>query len=161
MKRITIWAIVGVVVALTGFIIVRAEAGGRNGWCGRGCHHAGPLGFLIHDLKLSDAQRAQINALWQVERPILSTQIRELLAENKAMSAMSLQESPDQSKVEEMAQREATTIAALLMEKERLQAKIYGTVLNPEQRSKAVELQRRWESHLDHAVDHLDRQPAK
>jgi Spy/CpxP family protein refolding chaperone len=161
MKRITIWTIATVAVVLTGLIIVRAEAWGRNDWRAHEWHHAWPGKYLARELNLSDAQKTQIKALLQAERPIFSAQIRELLAENKAMNAMSVQESPDQKKLDEMAQREATTIAALLTEKQHLQTKIYSTVLNSDQRAKAIELQKRWESRLDHVVDRLETQPAR
>lgn len=159
MKRITIWCTVVVVLGLMAFIIVRAEARGRRGWCGHGWHRPGPLGYLAHDLKLSDAQRAQIRTLWQTERPTLSANIHEFLVENKEMNALAAQQNPDQSKVDEIAHRQATTIAALLVEKEQLQSKIYTTVLNPEQRARADELQKKWQSRLDDAADRLGTQP--
>jgi Spy/CpxP family protein refolding chaperone len=69
------------------------------------------------------------------------------------MNAMSVAENPDMGRVQAIADRESTTIAALLMEKTQLQSKIYRTVLNPEQRAKADELLKKWESRLDHAAD--------
>jgi Spy/CpxP family protein refolding chaperone len=161
MKRITIWSTVAVVLALTVFVIVRADARGRHGWCGRGWHHPGPLSYLAHDLKLSDAQRTQIGTLWQTARPSIAADIHQFLAENKEMNALTAQENPDQSKVEEIANRQAATIAALLVEKEHLQSKVYRTVLNPEQRAKADELQSKLESRLDRAADRMAAQPAE
>jgi Spy/CpxP family protein refolding chaperone len=104
-------------------------------------------------LKLSDAQREKIQTLWQTERPAIAARIQEFLAENKEMNAVSAEENPDMGKVQAIANREGATIAALLVEKEQLQSKIYRTVLNPEQRVKADELQKKWESRLDHAAD--------
>jgi hypothetical protein len=71
------------------------------------------------------------------------------------MNAITAQANPDQAKVQEIADREAATIAALLVEKEQLQSKVYQTVLNPDQRAKADDLQKKLESHLDHAADRL------
>jgi CheY-like chemotaxis protein len=65
------------------------------------------------------------------------------------------------SKVQEIADNEAATIARLLVEKKRLQSKIYSTVLTPEQRAKAHELQKRWESRLDRVADRFQTQPTK
>jgi Spy/CpxP family protein refolding chaperone len=161
MKRITIWATVAVALILVAVVVVRADARGRHGWCGHRWHHAGPASYLGHELKLSDAQRGQMQTLWQAERPVISADIHEFLAENKDMNAMAAQGNPDQAKVQEIANREAGTVAALLVEKERLQSKIYSTVLNPEQRAKADELQKRLASHLDHAADRLGTQPAE
>lgn len=160
MKRITILSIVAVALVLVALVVLRADARGRRGWCGHSWHRPGPASFLAHELKLNQAQKAQIQTLWQAERPVISADVHELLAENKEMNAIAAQGTPDQSKVKEITNREATTIAALLAEKERLQSKIYSTVLNPEQRTKADELQKRLESHLDRAADRLGTQPA-
>jgi Spy/CpxP family protein refolding chaperone len=161
MKRITVWTTVAVVLVLMAFVIVRADARGTRGWRGHGWHHRGPASFLAHDLKLSDAQRAQIHTLWQAERPTLSAHVHELLAENKEMNAIAGQANPDPAKVQEIASREGATIAAMLVEKEHLQSKIASTVLNPEQRTRADELQKKWESRLDHFADRLASQPAE
>jgi len=160
MKRIAIWTTLAVVLVLLAFIVVRAEARGRRGWCGHRWHR-GPESSLVYELKLNEAQRARIRTLWQAERPAISTQVHELLAENKEMNALSVQENPDQNKIQELASRQATTLAALLMEKEQLQSKIYRSVLNPEQRVKADALQKKWESRLDHLADHLEAPPAE
>jgi Spy/CpxP family protein refolding chaperone len=161
MRRITVWTAIAVVLALTAFVIVRAEARGPRGWRGCGWHHRGPASFLAHELKLNDAQRAQIRTLWQVERPAVSADVHDLLAEDRDMNAATVQGNPDPGKVQQIADREAITIAALLMQKERLQAKIYATVLTPEQRAKADALQKEWESRMDRAADRLAGQPAE
>jgi Spy/CpxP family protein refolding chaperone len=158
MKRITIGAIVAVALVLMVFIIIRADARGWHTWRAHSGHHPGPLNYLARNLQLSDAQRTQIQTLWQIERPTISAHIREFLAENKEMNALAVQ-GPDPSKVEEIANRQAITIAALLVEKEQMQSKIYWTVLNPEQRAKADELQKKWESRLDHAADRFGTLP--
>jgi Spy/CpxP family protein refolding chaperone len=149
------WAIAGVVLVVMTLVFARADALGRRGWRSHGWHHRGPASYLSHELKLSDAQREKIQTLWQTERPAIAARIQEFLAENKEMNAVSAEENPDMGKVQAIANREGATIAALLVEKEQLQSKIYRTVLNPEQRVKADELQKKWESRLDHAADHF------
>lgn len=155
MKRISIWVIAVVVLVVMTLAFVRADTLERRGWGGHGWHHPGLMGHLAHELKLSDAQREKIQALWQTERPTIAARIQEFLAENKEMNAVSAEENPDAGKVQAIANRESATIAALLVEKEQLQSKIYKTVLDPEQRAKADELQKKWESRLDHAADHF------
>lgn len=161
MKRITIWASVAVVLVVMAAFIVRAEAQGMHGWCGRGWHRAAPASYLADELKLSDAQRAQILTLWRAERPIVSANLHQFLAENKEMNAIAAQANPDPDKVQEIANREGATIAALLVEKERMQSKVYATVLNPEQRAKADELLKELESRLDRGADRLGTQSTK
>ena len=161
MKRITILSAVAAVLLLTAFIVVRAETRGGHRWCGQRWQHFGPVGYLAHELKLSDAQKAQIHVLWQAERPVFAAHIHDLLAENKEMNTIAAKSDPDQSEVQRIADREANTIATMLMEKARLESKIYSTVLNPDQRAKADELQKKWESRLDRFADRLETQPAK
>lgn len=159
MKRIAIVTVV-VVLVLIAVVFLRANTRGRHGWY-RHHWHPGPVSYLAHSLNLSDAQKAQIRTLWQMEKPTISEHLHEFLAENREMNAIAVQENPDEARVKEVADREATTIAVLLVEKERLQSKIFLTVLNPEQRAKADELQKKWESRLDRAADRLGTQPAE
>lgn len=161
MKRITIVSIVAVSLVLMAVIFLRAEAIGGRGWCGRGWHRFGPGSFWVHELKLDQDQQTKIRALWQAERPIVSEKVHEVLAENKEMDTITAQEKPDPAKVQEIADRESITIAALLVEKARLQSKIYQTVLKPEQRAKADELQKKFESRLDRVADRFGKQPTE
>ena len=87
--------------------------------------------------------------MWEVERPTVKSLVQELASEGKEMDSVTAQESLDDTKVEAIAARQGATIAKLLVEKERLKSKVYTTVLNPEQRTKADELQKRWHSRLD------------
>jgi hypothetical protein len=68
------------------------------------------------------------------------------------MASVTAQGTFDESNVDAIAARQGAIIAKLLVEKERLKSKVYTTVLNPEQRSKADELQRKWHSRLDHVA---------
>src|SRR5579863_6865387 len=124
---------VALVLALIAFVVARADTRGQSGWCGHRWHHPGSLSRLAHELKLSDAEVAQIRTVWEAERPRLSVHIRELLAENQEMDALAVQKNPNESKVQEIASSEFAAIAALMVEKERLQWKMYGKVLNDEQ----------------------------
>jgi Spy/CpxP family protein refolding chaperone len=161
MKRIALWATLAVVLVLIAVVVVRADARGSFGWCGHRWHHPRPVSYFAHDLNLNSVQKAKIQTLWEAERPTISADLHEFLAENKEMNAIAVQGNPDQNKVQKIADREATTIAKLLVEKVRLQSKIYSTVLTPEQRAKADELQKKWESRLGRVADCVGTQPAE
>ena len=161
MKRITLVSIVVAALLLTAFVVVRAETRGRDGWRGHCWRHRGPLSYLAYELKLNDAQREQIRTLWRTKQPTFFAHIHEFLAENKEMNATAANGNPDQSEVQRIADREASTIATLLIERVRLQSEIYSTVLDPEQRAKAEVLRKKWEARLDLAADHLGTQPAE
>jgi Spy/CpxP family protein refolding chaperone len=155
MKRIMIWSSVALLLVVVGIAVTRAENSRRYGWGGRGWGHHGPLGYVAHELNLSDAQRSQIKSMWQAERPAIASLVKELASEDKDMDSVTAQENLDESKVQAIAAREGETIAKLLIEKERFRSKVYATVLNPEQRTKADELQKTWHSRLDRIADRI------
>jgi Spy/CpxP family protein refolding chaperone len=152
MKRYMIWSTVALLLVAIGVIVARANGSGRHGWGGRGWSHHGPLGYVAHELSLSDAQKSQIKSMWEAERPTVASLVQELASEGKEMDTVTAQGNLDESKVQAIASRQGETIAKLLVEKERLKSKVYTTVLNPEQRTKADELQKRWHSRLAHVA---------
>jgi Spy/CpxP family protein refolding chaperone len=152
MKRFIIWSSVALLLVAIGIIVARADGSRRHGWGGRGWSHHGPLGYVAHALNLSDAQKSQIKSMWDAERPTVASLVQELASEGKEMDSVTAQGSLDDSKVQAIAARQGETIAKLLVEKERMKSKIYTSVLNPEQRTKADELQKRWHSRLDHVA---------
>jgi len=151
MKRLMIWSSVALLLVVTGIAIARADGPRWRGWC-----HHGPFGYIAHQLDLNDMQKSQIKSIWQAERPTLSSLVREFSAEGKEMDAANAQGNLDESKVREIATRQGATVAKLLVEKEQLKSKIYTTVLTPEQRPKADELQKRWSSRLDRIADKME-----
>jgi hypothetical protein len=86
--------------------------------------------------------------MWQTERPAMLSLVHEFAAESKEMDQATANGNVDDSKVQEIAARQGTTVARFLVEKEHFKAKIYSTVLNPGQRTKADELQSRWHDRL-------------
>lgn len=160
MKRIAYISAIVAVVLLAAIVIVRAETREQTGWHGHRWGHFGPAGIVIHELDLSDAQRAQIKTLWQAERPTAAAHLKELLQEEKEMNHLSNSDSPDPAQVQQIADREGATIAALLLQKDKFFSTIYKTVLTPNQRTKADALRGKMEQHLQGAVNHLAEAPA-
>ena len=156
MKRIVIWSCAALLVVVAGVAIAGADVRGRYGCFGhRWGAHFGPMGYVARELKLNDAQRGQIRSMWQTEKPTVSGLVQELGAESKEMDAATAKGNVDEEKVQEIATRQGATIAKLLVEKEHFKSKIYTTVLTPEQRTKADELQSRWHDRLEHMSDKL------
>jgi Spy/CpxP family protein refolding chaperone len=115
------------------------------------------MSYVAHELKLSDTQRQQVRSMWQTEKPAISELLHELAAESKEMDAATAKGNLEEGKVQEIASRQGETIAKLLVEKEHFKSKVYTTVLTPEQRTKADEMQSRWHDRLDHMSDKLQR----
>jgi Spy/CpxP family protein refolding chaperone len=86
--------------------------------------------------------------MWQAEKPAMLSLVHEFAAESKEMDDATAKGNVDDGKVQEIAARQGTTVARFLVEKEQFKARIYATVLKPEQRTKADELQSRWHERL-------------
>jgi Spy/CpxP family protein refolding chaperone len=158
-KRNVIWLSVAVLVlVVAGLAIARADVRGWRGCVGHRWGHFGPMGYIAHELDLNDAQRKQIQSMWQEEKPTISGFVQELAAEGKEMDAATARGNVDEAKVQEIASRQGETIAKLLVEKEHFKAKIYSSVLRPEQRTKADELQARWHERMEHMSERLHEQ---
>ncbi len=151
-----IWAI-AVLTLVAVVAVASADGFGWRDWRGHRWGHFGPATYLTHQLHLSDAQKEQIKTIWQVERPTVGRLVRDVAEEVGEMNAATAQGKPDEGKVEEIAAREGASISKLLIEKERLKSKIYASVLDPGQRTKADELQRRWAGQLDRIADRLEK----
>jgi Spy/CpxP family protein refolding chaperone len=163
MKRYIIWSsvVLALLLVVAGIAVARAAGPGRHGWCGQRWGFHGPLGYFSNELNLSDAQKSQIKTMWQAERPVVTALIRDLASEAKEMDSATTHGSLDESKAQIIAAHQGETIAKLLVEKQRFTSKVYSTVLNSEQRAKADELLKKWESRLDHVADRLEIQPAE
>ena len=149
MKRIAIWSCVAVFLGVTCVAVARVNVRGRHGCSGHRWGHFGAMGYVAHALNLSDAQQQQIRSLWQAERPAVSGLIQEFAAENREMDQATANGNFDESRVQEIAARQGTTVSKLLVEKEHFTAKVYTSVLTPEQRTKADKMQSRWHDRLD------------
>lgn len=149
MKRIIPLLCAAVLLIVVGAVVARANVRGWQGCSRHHWGHWGPAAYLGHQLHLSNQQKQQIRSMWQTERPEISGLIQEFAAESREMDHATTNGNLDESKVDEIAGRQGTTLSKLLVEKEHFKTKIYTSVLTPEQRVKADQLESRWYEHLD------------
>lgn len=156
MMRRIVWTTLGAALIVAGITAAWTQ---REQWReGRGpiWFHHGPMGYIAHELDLSDTQKLQIKSIWEGERPNIAELIHEFASEEREMDALTLQSgAPDDGRVQDITTRQGATLAKLFAEKEKLTGKIYSQVLNPAQRTKADELRKRCSSHLDHVADRI------
>jgi Spy/CpxP family protein refolding chaperone len=152
MKRIAIWSSVALLLGVTGVAVALANA---RGWHGHHWGRFGAMGYVARELDLSNAQEQQIRSMWQAERPAVSGLVQEFSAESGEMDRATANGNLDESKVQEIAARQGVTLSKLLVEKEHFKNRIYESVLNPEQRTKADKLQSQWHERLDHIVKRM------
>ena len=156
MKRVAIWSCVAVLLGVTGVAMARANVRGWHGCFGHRSGQFGAMGYLAHELNLSNVQERQIRSMWQAERPAIAGLLKEFSAESDEMDRASANGDSDERKVQEIATRQGVTLSKLLVEKEHFKTKIYTSILNPEQRTKADNLQSRWHDRLDHIAKGME-----
>jgi Spy/CpxP family protein refolding chaperone len=91
---------------------------------------------LIHDLNLSDAQRTDIKAILQKEKPAIQAIAGDLEKENAQLRA---KPQFDEGFVRSVAQKRNATLTEALVEKEKVRAEIFA-VLTPAQQEKANQI---------------------
>lgn len=162
MIRKIVWTSIGAVLIIAGITAAWTQAQPWRMNRGPVWFHHGPLGYVAGELELSEAQKSQIKSIWDGERPNIAELIREFASEQKEMDAVTLQGgAQDQARIQKVATRQGATLAKLIVEKEKLTGRIYFQVLNPVQRSKADEIRRRWDSHLEGVVNRIGNATSK
>ena len=162
MMRKIVWATLGAALIAVGITAAwtqtRTWRGGHGPfWCDHG-----PMGYIAHELGLSDTQKSQIKTIWESERPNISELVREFASEQREMDALTFQDgATDEGRIQDITARQGATLAKLFAEKEKLTGKIYSQVLNPAQRTKADELRKHWSSHLEHVADRINNATGK
>jgi len=156
MMRKIVWTTLGAALIVVG---ITAASTQTRRWCGTHdpfWFHHGPMGFVAHELDLSETQNSQIKTIWEGERPNIAVLVRDFASEQKEMDAISFQDgAADEGRMHDISAREGATLAKLFEEKEKLTGMIYSQVLNPAQRKKADELRKRWSSRLEHVADRI------
>ncbi|HWC15887.1 MAG TPA: Spy/CpxP family protein refolding chaperone, partial [Terriglobales bacterium] len=131
-------------IAAVGSAIARTEFGtNQHGWGWHGGPAGFPAAYIAHELNLSDAQKTQIKALWAAERPTVAPLLRQVLDGCNEMASANANGAFEETKTRAIADKQATTVSQLLVERQRLISKIYSDVLTPEQRLKADQLRER------------------
>lgn len=156
-KRIGLWSGIMALVVIAGIAIAGAQAHrawGRHGWAHWGWRGPVALGYVSRELNLSQTQRKEVRSVWEAEKPTVSSLVAEFASEDKEMDEATAGGTLDEGKVQEIAAREGVTVSKLLVERARLESKIYSTVLTPEQRTRADKLKERWHDRLARIGNH-------
>ncbi|MBP6823412.1 MAG: Spy/CpxP family protein refolding chaperone [Acidobacteria bacterium] len=147
-KRIVIAASIGIVL-IAGSVIAFAQGHRRGHFAGTGAP-AFAQRFLDRAsvyLGLSDEQEAQIKAILEAEKPKIQPLVAELAANRKALNEATDNGTFNETEVKAIAAKQGETLAALIVEKERVKTQILA-VLTPEQRAKAEQFRTRIEDRM-------------
>jgi Spy/CpxP family protein refolding chaperone len=151
MKRKTILIVLAVLLATAGALLAAQATQGRKDW------HRGPGGLMQHvtrEFNLTDAQQAQVKAMWQTEKPNVIPLLQQLAQGHKEMLAATPNGTFDAGKVTPIADQQAQTIAKLIVEKEKLSSQFYQ-LLTPEQRTKFDTMRQQHEARFERILQKL------
>ena len=140
-KRILIIAgLVAVLVAGTAYAVVRRER--NRPIVDRLVNH------ISRQLNLTDAQRTQVKTILEAERSKVAPLLAEAGKNRQQLHESTASGKFDEAQVRSIAAQQAQTMTELIVEKERVKAKIYNEVLTPDQRTKADGMLQRMQSHF-------------
>jgi periplasmic protein CpxP/Spy len=145
-------SIVGSVVLAAGMALAQAGPGPGP------MHHGGPgfmggpeLGFALHQLNLSDDQRAQVKQIFANEKPNLKPLMQQEFQAHQQMLQLVTSGNFDATKASAIAAQEAQTHVQVEVEHAKIASQIYQ-LLNSDQKAKVADMiakhQQRMEQHL-------------
>jgi hypothetical protein len=143
-KHPLVWA--GAFLITIGIIAisVRADAPWSRGW-----RRNPAMGCIAGRLNLTCAQKAQIQSIWNMEKPTAAKLVADSALENKEIESVTSQGHPDPDKIQAMADHQGKILSELLLEKEILKMQIESRVLTADQLAKADH----FEKHVDDRID--------
>jgi Spy/CpxP family protein refolding chaperone len=112
------------------------EGGPHKGWGGPG--HG--MGLALHELNLTDAQKAQVKQIMQANHGNMKTLMTQMEQNRAALLAASANGAYDAGKIQALAAQAGQLHAAMVANHEALQHQIYTQVLTADQQAKAEQL---------------------
>ncbi len=117
-------------------------------WGRHGHHH------LWKKLNLTDEQKKEMFSIRLEERAKMTPLVQKLKAGRDQLCALPKGQF-DEAKVRAIAKGQADIRTELIVEKQRMQSRIYA-VLTPEQRTKVEQMREKWKSHHEKEQKHED-----
>jgi len=144
-------------LALIAGLAFAQEVGGGGGPMHRGMHRdfmgmGGPeFGMFLHQLNLSDDQKAQVKQIFQNEKPTMKPLMQRQMQVRLQLMQLVTSGNFDVAKATAIANQEAQTHVAMEVEQAKIGSQIYQ-MLNSDQRAKVADMiakhQQRMEQHL-------------
>lgn len=122
-------------------MVAYAQGAGPEGKALIGGHSHGPgMGFLVRELDLTDAQKAQVKTIMQANHASMKTVMEQMAQNRAALLAATANGAYDAAKIQALANQQAQLTAAMIMNREAIHHQIYTQVLTSEQQAKAEQL---------------------
>jgi len=104
------------------------------------------VGRMTRRLDLTDAQQTQVKAILEAEHSRVAPLFADAARNRQQLRESTTSGKFDEAQVRTLAARQAQTMTEMIVEKERVKARIYNEVLTPEQRVKADQLLERFDA---------------
>jgi Spy/CpxP family protein refolding chaperone len=122
-------------------IFAYAQGPGPQGKAFAGGHGFGPgMGIPLHELTLTDAQKAQVKTIMQANHASMKTVFQQMEQNRAALLAATANGAYDAAKIQALAAQQAQLTAAMVVNREAVQHQIYTQVLTSDQQAKAEQL---------------------
>jgi Spy/CpxP family protein refolding chaperone len=97
------------------------------------------LGFYVHKLDLTDAQRAQLKAIMAKEKPTLQPLMQQMAQGHSQLRELVMSGTFDEAKARELASQQSQTMTELAMQHARIASEMVQ-ILTPDQKTKLTML---------------------
>ncbi len=101
------------------------------------------MGMAMHELNLTDAQRAQVKTIMQANHATMKPLMLQMEQNRAALLAATANGAYDAAKIQMLANQQAQLHAAMTMNHEAVQHQIYTQVLTSDQQAKAEQFELR------------------
>ena len=129
------------------------HGGPHAGWGGPGMGGHG-MGMALHELNLTDAQKAQVKAIMKANHATMKAVMQQMEQNRAALLAATANGAYDAAKIQALANQQAQLQAAMIVNHEAIQHQIYTQVLSSEQQAKAEQLRTQAIAHIN---EHLQK----
>lgn len=151
MKKITA-AILSIVLIAMGAMFIFAQTTdkpeGKRGHFGK----RGARGMMFRGLDLTDEQKAQIKQITENSRATVKPIREQMKANRQELREITAGGSFDQARVQEIAARQGSLSAQMIVEKERVKSQIFQ-ILTPEQKAKAAEMKEKMKERFQNKMN--------
>jgi len=126
-----------------------------DGMFGGGMPGGPMMGFYLHKLDLTDAQRAQVKAIMAKEKPTFQPLMLQMAQGHAQLRDLVINGGFDEAKVRELATQQSQTMTELTVQYARVGSEMVQ-VLTPEQKTKLTQL---ISEHQQRMMNHIQKAP--
>lgn len=137
MKKV-IFGVAAAALLVTGTIFVFAQKSQNRERGGFGHGGSGKAGMFLRGLDLTEEQKTKVKEIFDASKTTVEPLMEQTRANHDKLRALGTDGNFDQAQVEAIAAEQSSTMAKLIVEKEKAKAQIFA-LLTDEQKAKAAE----------------------